>query len=180
MDDEVTGQWLTTSDKFYYKKEPVDPRWSSKRRIFCVWTGCCSVQRRSALDGKRRDRDGEEGKRDSLGIYDSVLITVQPGGADTLPGAAGWGAGDLYLCWLYLSIAPSTMVTSFWKNHWLKSIFFLSHTTVTSESVFIFLSFVMEEIYTKWTNKSIINLYSACNKVRWKLDWWFWLNCHFT
>lgn len=64
-----------------------------------------------------RDRDGEEAKGDALGMYDCVLITGQPGGADTLPGAAGGGAGNLFLCWLYLHIDPSTVMTSFWKSH---------------------------------------------------------------
>ena len=64
-----------------------------------------------------RDWDGEEGKRGALGIYECALITGKPGGADTLPGTTGGGVGDWFLCWLYLPIAPSTAMTSFWKSH---------------------------------------------------------------
>jgi len=41
---------------------------------------------------KKRDRVGEEEKRDSVGMFASVLIT----GADTLPRSAG--GGDLFFC----------------------------------------------------------------------------------
>lgn len=52
----------------------------------CVNSECCSVQRRSDLQEKREGQGwGRRKERDALGMFDSVLITVQPGGADTLP-----------------------------------------------------------------------------------------------
>lgn len=45
----------------------------------------------------RKKKEGQRWvrrKERCLGMCDFVLITVQPGGADTLPGAAGGGAGD--------------------------------------------------------------------------------------
>lgn len=46
------------------------------------------------LEEKWRNGDGGEGWRKALGMCDSFLITVQSGGADTLPDGGGTAGGS--------------------------------------------------------------------------------------
>lgn len=85
-----------------YTRGPGDPRWNSKRGSFCAWTGHCTIQRRSDWAGIMKNREGEEKKgrewqkKKPRGQMSLILITIQAGGADTLPGAEG---GSRLLYW---------------------------------------------------------------------------------
>lgn len=96
-DDEEIGRRVKS-----YKKKWVDPRWISKSRILCTWAGFCSIQRRSDLKGKCRDRGGEKGKRNSLGIDDCTNYSPTWRSWHTSR-ATGGGAGDRFLWRLNLS-----------------------------------------------------------------------------